>query len=314
MLAMPWQPGNGAPSSTIINPAQPRPAPLTDGQLYMYAAPPGQFQKATPSGPATDARSGKQTTRPDPAMADVMAHPSPKGRMKVTNRWETEYSFQYVAAVPRPRTIGMYSSEQVAKQMGGMVGDSVPAAPAAAAVEAVPASAPDPVMQAEMIANAAAEAADRATAAAEEAAIAAHNMRRRASNEEGPPATSLNRAEGNPEAQPEYDSSTYAPSPVQAADVGDQYMVPAAHVCKNNTVHSNKAPNPQHFGQSNCLKCKAEPQADPVLFMPFEPRTLVEQNPKFYKYMPKELLQHVPPAGKPLNRDYPAACCFDVFD
>ena len=112
-----------------------------------------------------------------------------------------------------------------------------------------------------------------------------------------------------------YEASNYAPSPVQAAEVENpHYMVPASHVCRNNTVNISKQPNPQKFLQSDCLKCDAEPQQDPVLFMPFEPRTRVEQNPKFYKYMPKELLHYVPPAGKPLNRDFPASVCFDVFD
>ena len=36
-------------------------------------------------------RSGKQTTRPDPAMADVMAHPSPKGRMKVARHCQSPF-------------------------------------------------------------------------------------------------------------------------------------------------------------------------------------------------------------------------------
>jgi len=92
------------------------------------------------------------------------------------------------------------------------------------------------------------------------------------------------------------------------------FMVPATHVCANKTTASNKNPNPQKFKQTDCLKCDAEPFQDDVLFVPFEPRTRVELNPKFYKYMPRQLLHYVPPAGKPLNRDYPASCCFDVFD
>ena len=66
--------------------------------------------------------------------------------------------------------------------------------------------------------------------------------------------------------------------------------------------------------QGECLKCGAEPSAEPALFVPFEPRTFMERNPKFYKYMPNQLLHYVPPAGRPVNRDYPAAFCLDVYD
>ena len=64
----------------------------------------------------------------------------------------------------------MYTSEQVAQSMGGMVPSSRAAAPAKAV---------DKVAEAEMIANAAADAADRATRAAEEAAITACDRMKR---------------------------------------------------------------------------------------------------------------------------------------
>lgn len=101
---------------------------------------------------------------------------------------------------------------------------------------------------------------------------------------------------------------------LEEGDMPGMMMVPAHHVCKENAVHTMKEPNPQSFLQGECQKCFSEPAEEPALFVPFEPQTFVERNPKMYKYMPQELLHFVPPAGKPINRDYPAAYCLDVYD
>merc|ERR1711871_1717423 len=74
------------------------------GQPYMFAQPMSQFPHDWRNG-SSDARYGAPTPRPDEPIAEAMKHPSPArpaGRIKVSNRWQTEYRFQYSSAVPRP--------------------------------------------------------------------------------------------------------------------------------------------------------------------------------------------------------------------
>lgn len=378
MIAIPWPPPNGSARASTQQPGSGGyPAtPLQRGQPYMYARPMGQHAQihASDSGGVQDMRHGVSTRRDDPPMSDSMAHASPNNRLKVSDRWQTEYRFQYVASMPRPLQPGAPMSSMEARAMleqtqGVSPTVSQPAAahshahshahmhaPAAAhshqhAMVAAQPEWDDEVGEAEAIAHAAEQAAQRAAQAAAEAAQAAAAMRSRKAGSRfassgrevnpqsnaqsiarpqsgGPPADSMQVGPmqmADVQQGYAYDPAAYAPTPPRPGPLDESgvvldesgrrvMMVPANHVCKENTVNTKKEPNPQAFLQSECQKCLGTPAEEPNLFIPFEPRTRVERNPKFYKYMPHELLHFVPPAGRPCNRDYPAAMCLDVYD
>jgi len=304
---------------------------------------------------------GASTPYPDGNMAQNFQHPSPQGRLKVKDRWQTEYRYQYVASVPKPHRTAQHLSAtdtaQIMKtqQTRGATQPVVPHTHAPHLESANPAQnetmhhhlanqssvvTQDPgwdteVAEAEAVAKAAAAAADRAAAAADEAAMAAAEMRnRKIGSPRRQPATPSSAAPANSmpmQQHPrEYQAAAYMPTPPRpmpepVPDAGFEgpmegfqdrqvLMLPANHVCREHTVHTTKDPNPQAFLQAECQKRSMTPAEEPALFVPFEPRTRVERNPKFYKFMPHELLHYVPPAGKPINRDYPAAMCLDMFD
>lgn len=260
----------------------------------MYALPSQSVTTlAHPARP--DVRCGKPTPYPEGknGVAQALSQPKPQ-RLKVADRWQSEYRFQYLAVQPKPPYPGF--------GQGSLQGASP--LDAQGVQQAVTGHLPCHHRQAQPNAG----------------NVNSH-----------PPADSLNQplqqnqvpAQQAPpqyvqaqtqeqDTYQQYDPSQNTYEPMDSTDI--RYLALAGHICKEHTVSNVQAPNAQGFLQGECQKCGTTPVTEEELFVPFEPSNQMERNPKFFKFLPPTLMNYIPPAGRSIKKGDQASNCLNVFD